>query len=840
MSISRRVIAPCLVVLGWLISPAVGEDVDASHAEIKSRYVEFLVGTEDSFSGKFGEEAAKTFLHRVRRPIEKALAFDWKKDAGKPFRAFPGEEGYKKETDLCRDMLQQTLPALAFGYRVKGVDNPYFENPEVLACYLRCLDYLHGRGIRDGMTFHNNIERMNAKGAPKPPEGAGNLVEMELRMGSLCQSVLLMEPFIKETETYGRARKLVRHLEMLGKTSGHTRYFEPYQNLPEFRDRVQSDAIQLYGDTTLVSALLESGTKRRGEMLDEARRVYTDSLKVIPGWADTIKPDFTGFHHRGIYGNAYTGGFIPQAAFAVWLLDGTPYAVAEESATNLKRLINTYRLYCQKYSMPFGIRGRMPLGTDNIKTQVFGGIVIHAAALGLDDAEMKPVFARLWDPGEVGLKFVFTGGRGKPFRGFLALDMLRQLDGAKLGAEPDPEGFWYKPYGGLAIHRRDDWMAAVKGYSKSIWDYENGERENSYGQYFSHGSLTIFAAGDPVSDVDSGYRLDHGWDWYRMPGTTAVHFPVEEVGELVHRRFSPETFLGGVSVDGRNGAFGMMLNQEEFGDGTKINLRARKSVFFVDDLIVMLGSGISGGDGKHPVETTLFQTSVKDVGEPASGRPDGVLVDAVGNGYFVADPKRLEIRMGEQKSFLPDGRTPSVGIYSTAWFDHGLNPSDETYEAAILVRGGERIGELAETPDDFYRVVKMDRSLHQVRFPKQNLTSCVFFEPGGARGSLISRVSDPCLVMVKRDGEKIAIGVANPDLGRLDPDSPVPDYKWISRNENQYRPSRLRPVEVELEGKWKISGEAEGVEVVSASGEKTLLRFDCLHGMTVRVELIQP
>ena len=355
--------------------PVTGADVDASHEEIKSRYVEFLVGTEDSFSGKFGEEAAEMFLGRVKRPVEKALACDWKKDAGKPFRAFPGEEGYKKESELCRNMLQQTLPALAFGYRVKGIDNPYFENPEVLRCYVQCLDYLHSRGIREGMTFHYTTDRMNAKGAPKPPPGAGNLVEMELRMGSFCQSVLLMEPFIKETETYGRARKLVRHLEMLGKTSGHTRYFEPYVNPPEFRDRVQSDAIQLYGDTTLVSALLESDTKRRGEMLDEARRVYTDSLKVIPGWADTIKPDFTGFHHRGIYGNAYTGGFIPQASFAVWLLDGTPYQVAEESVANLKRLIKTYRLYCQQYSMPFGIRGRMPLGTDNIN--------MHRVLIGL-------------------------------------------------------------------------------------------------------------------------------------------------------------------------------------------------------------------------------------------------------------------------------------------------------------------------------------------------------------------------------------------------------------------------------------------------------------------------
>lgn len=96
--------------------------------------------------------------------------------------------------------------------------------------------------------------------------------------------------------------------------------------------------------------------------------------------------------------------------------------------------------------------------------------------------------------------------------------MLEELDAAAPHAEPDPAGFWHKPYGGLALHRRDNWMVAVKGYSKYVWDYENGEPdENVYGQYLSHGMLTIFARGDPVSDISSGYRLDCGWDWYRMP-----------------------------------------------------------------------------------------------------------------------------------------------------------------------------------------------------------------------------------------------------------------------------------------------------------------------------------
>lgn len=53
--------------------------------------------------------------------------------------------------------------------------------------FLRRLDYLHGRGVRKGMTFHNNENRMNMEGTPKPLPGAANLAHMELRMGAFCQ-----------------------------------------------------------------------------------------------------------------------------------------------------------------------------------------------------------------------------------------------------------------------------------------------------------------------------------------------------------------------------------------------------------------------------------------------------------------------------------------------------------------------------------------------------------------------------------------------------------------------------------------------------------------------------
>jgi len=807
------------------ITPA---QIDADHKLIKKRYIRFLTGTERTFSGRFGAMAATAFLRYVEGPIKEVMQFDFTKEAGKTFHLFENEPGYEEERAVYSALLEKYILALAYGYTVKAPGNPYYRNPEVLKCYLQCLEYLYSRGVRAGMTFHYNKNRMEMDGAPKPVNGAGNLVKMELRMGAYCQSVLLMEPYFRNTSTFHKARALVRHLEMLGKTSGHVRYYVPFTNPPEFKYRAQSDAIQNYSDTTLVSALLETDTRRRGELLLDARRVYTDSLKVIPGWADTIKPDFTGYHHRGIYGNAYTGGFIPQAAFGVYLLADTHYSVLPGSVENVRRLIETYRLYCQKYAMPFGIRGRMPTKSDNIKIQVFPGILIYASSLGLNDTRMKGVFARLWDPEQVGIDFLFNGGRGKIFRGMYCLDMLEDLLREAPVPESNPNGFWYKPYGGLAIHRRADWMVAVKGHSKYIWDYENGSKlENVYGQYFSHGSLTIFAQGQPVNDIDSGYNLNEGWDWYRMPGTTAVHFPIKPQKPLAHRQFSSETFLGGVSADGQNGIFGMVLNRKFFPDGTRVDLKAYKSVFFVDDFILMLGSGISGGDGVHPVETTLFQSYLPEGTDFQWSENE--LADPAGNRYYVPAGQNLRYLKGRQRSYRDNGKDPTEGNYAVAWFDHGLQPKDAGYEAGIGIRGAAA---------KKYQVVRCDNQLHQVRFPDEKITGYVFFQPLETDDPIIGKVSDTCLIMAKEKGRNLLLGVANPDLNLVDRDV-IADFKFINHAGNQYLPSRPKPVDVTVKGQWKLVKPSEKVKVIFCGEEKTVLKFNCIHGMDIRVELVR-
>ena len=837
-------------------TPPDAKTLNIEHARIKARYVKFLIGTDKTFSGKFGSQAYAAYRKRMSRAIAQALAMELLKGENQTFDKFPGDDGFEADAKIASNILERHLLSLAYGYCVRGIDSPHYRNATLRSRYIQLLEYLHARGVRKGMTFHRNRLRMNMRGAPRPLNGAGNLVDMELRMGAYCQSLLIMEPHIRNEPIFRQGTALVRFLEMLGYSSGHVRYYEPYKIPADMGRWVQSDAIQIYSDVTLVSAMLETDTARRAKLLDDAKKVFSYSLKVVDGWADTIKPDFVGYHHRGIYGNAYTGGFIPQAAFGVYVLSGTSFAVDKTSVQNLKKLMLTYRLYCQKYSMPFGIRGRMPHASHHLKSQSLSGFAIYASALGLNDASMRPVFARLWDSGRVGFDFIFSGGRGKLFRGLGVLDMLEELNSDAMTPEPDPEGFWFKPYGGLAIHRRDNWMAAVKGSSKYIWDYETGKKnENRYGQYLSGGMLTIFASGKPVSDIASGYNVNRGWDWYRLPGVTAVHFPIRALPKpLDHRWFSDATFLGGTTADGRNGVFGMILDVPKFADQTSINLKARKSVFFADDLIVLLGTGISGGDGKHPVETTIFQSCVTgqnakaplfngraldDGARTLASKSSASLVDPFGNGYYLPDTKGLKFFKGSQSSFMQDGRTESTGDYAVAWVDHGLKPNNASYEIAVGVGMGSRIEAAGKKSQELYRVQWKDNRLHQVQFPALGQTAYVVFVPHKLNDKTILSVDTPCLIVADRKPGHLVLALANPDLALTDPDQRV-SFNFIGKEQNQFLKSKPQAVNVTLNGRWRIApNSGKGVKVVRSSSRQTTLLFNCRNGMTRRVELVE-
>ena len=89
-------------------------------------------------------------------------------------------------------------------------------------------------------------------------------------------------------------------------------------------------------------------------------RWWNNALSVNEGLGGVIKPDYTGFHHKGFYAAAYVPQAIHNAAFVQYLLEGTSFALSSSSTNNIRRLLETLRVIAVKYSTPTSVNGRYP------------------------------------------------------------------------------------------------------------------------------------------------------------------------------------------------------------------------------------------------------------------------------------------------------------------------------------------------------------------------------------------------------------------------------------------------------------------------------------------------
>ena len=89
-------------------------------------------------------------------------------------------------------------------------------------------------------------------------------------------------------------------------------------------------------------------------------RWMNNAVSVNEGLGGVIKPDFTGFHHKGFYAPAYVPQAIHDAALVQYLLGGTEFSLSPSSTKNIRQVLETLRLIAVKYSTPASVNGRYP------------------------------------------------------------------------------------------------------------------------------------------------------------------------------------------------------------------------------------------------------------------------------------------------------------------------------------------------------------------------------------------------------------------------------------------------------------------------------------------------
>ncbi len=543
----------------------------------------------------------------------------------------------------------------------------------------------------------------------------------------------------------------------------------------------------------LISAMLIPAHNERYRAVVGLIDWTSSSLLHTPGNMGGLKPDGSVFHHAGHYPAYAVGGFEGLTAL-LSALSGSGFGITEAAFLNLSEALTAMKRYTNAFDWTIGLSGRHP----------------HQGAM----------------PDIVYNRAVQLG----------------------LLSSNEPQGFYVMNHAAIGIHRNGSAMVTIKGYNNNVWGSEIYTNDNRYGRYQSYGAVEILNGGNPVSRAESRYA-ENGWDWNKLPGTTAIQLPLNllespQSNTLMAR--SAERFAGASSLAGIYGAFGMKLH--EMNDINNANFspdfRARKSVFAFGKRVICIGNGIQTSNSNYPVSTTLFQQTILSSNDRISvngtfAQADGysytstndvplMLSDPTGNYYRIAPGNEILMVGKLQTSRHNKTKAETSGKFVTASLNHGKAPSGAAYEYMIMLKPNPIESRRWWTAPG-YRVLQADASAHAVLDSVSGVYAWVCYNETMPTEGLLQRVDAETIVMYQQTDDKLTISVCDPSLY-------FPEK--TKNSESTYQPGITVQKKVELKGNWTPVVPNEKVRVES-SAVQTTLTVDSELGEPVEFELQQ-
>ncbi|AQQ71061.1 Chondroitin sulfate ABC exolyase precursor [Limihaloglobus sulfuriphilus] len=680
------------------------------------------------------------------------------------------------------EFAETVMLALALDYRINA-------NGESKDKFLLCLDHLHDQGWAQGSSMGSLSFQMNQE-------------------AGWVNSIFLMWDAMSEHQKQYSWNALDWYCE----------FGEVYKK-PYFRGGTTADRFQCIEIPRLLRILLMPDTPEKVRDMHNYIEWLSNAYGTAYGWSGTIKPDYTGWHHLGIQANAYAPAAFHAGAAVIYMLSGSEFAVKDDAVKNIENALAAYSIYLNKYDMNTGIGGKMAAdGTDDLVSVLPAYAYLAAADGDTANSRFAAIFKRLYDMYHPGVLSEMTSSAttaGKMWVRTLGSNkIVQQIAESNAEAEETPSGTFNYNCSALLAHRRSDWLASVKGWSKYVLNYETpGTNELGWNQ--SSGCLQILT---PQGKTASGIDLDSGWDWNRYPGNTAVNISYSDLAAKPDRMFTKEGFVGGTNLDNQDGLFAMKLRDNLSG----IDLKADKTYFFFDDVIVCLGTGISEANGAGNVETTLFQGRLAEKDKPvydnstspvtafpySSDYTDNEtwLMDAFGNGYYIPSGQTVHLRKYTQTTMNKTAAGTSAADFAAAWLEHGTGPSGQSYEYAVKVQTSpNEMLAFAEAPT--YQVMQKDGNAHVVQDKITKTTGyAVFAADQSFSAGDVKHAASPSLILTRRDGpNRLNLSICDPDLHIDDGGNPGQDTCSVKQEHIYYNKSQQSSVNITLRGKWQLN-----------------------------------
>jgi len=526
----------------------------------------------------------------------------------------------------------------------------------------------------------------------------------------------------------GVPRSLARILLLLDEELGQSRRKKGLEILARAKLGMTGQNLVWVAEITAKRAILEKNPR----LLSEAVGSISRQLRMTPR-NEGMQPDYSFRQHGPVlYSHGYGAGFVTDCSRVATQVAGTQFAFSREEVDNLCRLIlDGHQWMTRGGTCDYGAIGR------EISRKGRNARYLHGVAKNM---------------------LQLSTGREEEFRALAeraAGNLSAPLEGNR--------HFWQSD---IMTHHRKGYYSSARMYSRRTenTDWPCGQ-EGVKSHHVADGCNLVFRTGDEYRDI---FPV---WDWQKVPGTTVVQTP-ELSGKL--RMRGNRAFVGGVS-DGTYGlaAFDFVRNE----------LAARKSWFFFDTELVCLGAGIRS-TSDYPVATTINQCFLR--GEVVAGIKDRtgdrqqelkrgrhsfrdlVWVHHDRIGYLFSQPAEVHIsndtRKGSWKEINREasGQEVTHDVF-TLWIDHGTKPENASYSYLVLPGvPGSFLAARAARPD--VRIIRNTVDTQAVWHAKLKLAGIAFYRSGvlSISEDLAVGVDKPCLVLVRKLPEALAISVSNP------------------------------------------------------------------------------
>ena len=417
------------------------------------------------------------------------------------------------------------------------------------------------------------------------------------------------------------------------------------------------------------------------------------------------------------YTCSYGAVLIEGLSVMLQLLSGSPWEIIDPSVNNVYQWIyDSYEPLIYKGAAMDMVRGRA-VSRYFLQDHVIGHEII-SSILRLSTSASEPhgtnfkSMVKYWIKEDLSRSFY----EDMDIESIISAKQLMEDEG--ISPKEELIGHWNFVNMDRVVHRGLGYAFALSMYSKRIQNYEDMNDENKRAWYTSEGMTYLY-------NNDLKHYSDDFWptiNAYRMAGTTvdtAERQVVLQKHGMGGQRKSTKSWVGGTSIAGLYGAAGMDL------DSGFSSLIAKKSWFMFQEEIVALGAGISSIDGRN-TETIVENRRLEGKGENHLNVDGNLMPSYLGwqkevqgaswihlqgstkgadIGYYFPQKTKLKALREERKGSWRDinAEGPSDEIkrnYLTLWFDHGLNPRDESYNYVILPnKSREQVRCYAERPE---------------------------------------------------------------------------------------------------------------------------------------------